>query len=135
MKELGLEVLTNYLVNEEEIPNIEKATRKLLALRKRPTAIFCASDHYAMIVMRTARQMELTIPDDLSVVGYANLSFAKLADPPLTTISEPFDSMGQIVATELINEIDNKNKITFSQQLERILEVELIIRNSTAEKK
>ena len=59
--------------------------RTLLALPDRPTAIFASSDLYALGVYEAARSFGLTIPGDLSVVGYDDLRIAQWAGPPLTT--------------------------------------------------
>ncbi|HET9173306.1 MAG TPA: LacI family DNA-binding transcriptional regulator [Actinospica sp.] len=78
------------------------AARTLLALprEKRPTAIFTASDVQAVGVYQAAREAGLSIPDDLSVVGFDDLPVAEYLDPPLTTVRQPLAEMAA-AATEL----------------------------------
>jgi LacI family transcriptional regulator len=67
----------------------------------RPTAIFAANDVSAMGVYQAAREIGLRIPEDLSVVGFDNLSGAACLNPPLTTIDQSIEKMGTM-AMELI---------------------------------
>lgn len=131
MKKMQLDVPENYFIHSDKIEVIEKSAVDLLSTKNRPTAIFCASDHFAMVVIRAARRVGLSVPEDISVIGFANMNLSKLADPPLTTIAEPFIELGQTVADELINEIEKDDKISLSKQIEKELDVKLIIRDST----
>ena len=110
---------------------VEAATRDMLAdASNRPTAIFCATDSIAMVVTRTARSMGLRLPEDLSIVGFANLNLAELADPPLTTVSQPFNEMGQTVIKQLIPQIKKLDRKVLTPSC-HTLPTQLIIRQST----
>lgn len=76
---------------------VTKAVTPLLLREpaRRPTALFCAGDAIAMMVIRAARSCGLRIPEDLSVVGFSNMSFAYLCDPPLTTVAQDFNEIGR----------------------------------------
>ena len=67
----------------------------LLQSRPRPSAVIAITDASALRVMRTARRLGLAVPDQLSVMGYADLSLALTSDPALTTIHLPFFEMGE----------------------------------------
>lgn len=67
----------------------------LLAQRDRPTAIFCFSDEMAIGAIGAARRHGLRVPDDLSVVGFDDIRFARHVDPPLTTIAQPMREIGE----------------------------------------
>jgi LacI family repressor for deo operon, udp, cdd, tsx, nupC, and nupG len=71
------------------------AAECLLGRRERPTAIFCFNDEMAMGVIQTARRRGLRIPDDLSVVGFDDIRFARCVDPPLTTVAQPMRAIGE----------------------------------------
>lgn len=129
----GLSVPEEYVIHNEESDLIEGLILELLALKEPPSAIFCSSDYFAMLVKRAAGKTGLNVPKDLSVVGYGNLGFAKFADPPLTTVSEPYTEMGGVAAGILIDEIEKHVKPSFESQIERKLDVELVVRGSTAE--
>lgn len=72
------------------------AINYLLSLEKsRPTAIFCANDKLAALVIREARHRKFRIPEDLSVIGFSGSSLCESIDPPLTSIDQPFREMGK----------------------------------------
>lgn len=70
------------------------AARELLTLPDRPTAVFAANDITAIRTMKVAVDLGLDVPTDLSVVGFDNVPESVLADPPLTTITQPLHEMG-----------------------------------------
>jgi LacI family repressor for deo operon, udp, cdd, tsx, nupC, and nupG len=67
----------------------------LLERKDPPTAIFCFNDEMAMGVLETARRRKLCVPDDLSIVGFDDIRFARHVDPPLTTIAQPMRQIGE----------------------------------------
>jgi LacI family repressor for deo operon, udp, cdd, tsx, nupC, and nupG len=67
---------------------------ELLALPEPPTAVFCGSDEIAMGAIRTIKQARLRVPEDISIVGFDNIYFAAVTDPPLTTIDQPSRRLG-----------------------------------------
>ena len=60
-----------------------------------PTGIFAASDVVAVGVLQTARQLGLSIPEDLSLVGFDDVPMAEMLAPPLTTICQPAQNWGR----------------------------------------
>lgn len=77
-----------------------EAARELLTRSDRPTAIFASNDLQALGVYQAARELGLTIPDDLSVVGFDDLPVVAWVDPPLTSVHQPLTEMAA-AATEL----------------------------------
>ncbi len=71
------------------------AATRLLARNPAPTAIFCFNDEMAIGVMQTARSRGIRVPQDLSVVGFDDIRFARYLDPPLTTITQPMREIGE----------------------------------------
>jgi LacI family repressor for deo operon, udp, cdd, tsx, nupC, and nupG len=67
----------------------------LLDHAERPTAIFCFNDEMAIGVIAVAKRHGLRVPEDLSVVGFDDIRFARHIDPPLTTISQPMREIGE----------------------------------------
>lgn len=78
----------------EPQPTAEALCRMTANPATRPTAICCVTDRAALIALRMARKIGLSVPEDLSVVGFGGLSTTELSDPPLTTINQPFEDMG-----------------------------------------
>jgi LacI family xylobiose transport system transcriptional regulator len=105
--------------------------RTLLALDDRPTAIFASSDLYALGVYEAARSFGLTIPGDLSVVGYDDLRIAQWAGPALTTVHVPLVAMAE-QAVHLVMRLSDEPELAFS----RIdLDTTLVVRGSSAKLK
>ena len=69
---------------------------RLLSLPQRPTAVFAASDELARGVIEAARSLGLSVPGDLSVVGFDDTEIARIASPPLTTVRQPLQEMGAV---------------------------------------
>ncbi|MGH3380071.1 MAG: substrate-binding domain-containing protein, partial [Actinoallomurus sp.] len=88
------------------------AARELLALPERPTAIFAGSDLQAMGVYEAARQAQLSIPGDLSVVGFDDLPLCQWMSPPLTTIRQPLEEMGRTAARTLFQQLDGETLVS-----------------------
>ena len=78
--------------------SIESGTaigESVLTRPDRPTAVFCFNDEMAIGVLAVARRRGLSVPQDLSVVGFDDIRFARHMDPPLTTISQPMREIGE----------------------------------------
>jgi LacI family repressor for deo operon, udp, cdd, tsx, nupC, and nupG len=138
MKAFGLEAPDDYLKwgAEWDVESAVKASRELLSLspERRPTAIFCAGDLMAMVAIREARKAGLRLPEELSVVGYADFSMAALCDPPLTTVAQPFEEMGRRAVRELL---DCRKGEDLQEQLKKAtsecaIPTRLVVRESTA---
>ena len=74
----------------------------LLKLEQRPTAIFAGNDEMAAGVLQAARQMEVRVPEDLSVVGFDDFEIARRLWPSLTTVRTPTREIGRLAAERLI---------------------------------
>ena len=83
-----------------------QAARELLVSERRPTAIFAANDASAIETIAVARALGLTVPGDLSVVGFDNVPESALCEPPLTTIEQSIQKMGHEAVRMLIGMIE-----------------------------
>lgn len=104
------------------------AARALLDNPDRPTAIFAGSDVSAMGVLEAARQVGLTVPDDLSVVGFDDTAIARLATPPLTTVHQPIADIGRTAIITLLRLARGESLVTKRSELA----TELVVRATTA---
>ena len=104
----------------------EKAMEKLFDLPIPPTALFAGNDTQALGAMRAARKRNLSIPDDLAVIGFDDMIAAHLSIPPLTTIQTPDYRIGSEGARVLIRRI-LRPEIEPEMQL---IPAELVIRAS-----
>lgn len=72
-----------------------QAARELLTRGSRPTAIFCANDEMALGAIFEIKKAGLRVPEDISVMGFDNMLYGEVSDPPLTTIEQPADKIGE----------------------------------------
>lgn len=104
------------------------AATQLLARENPPTAVFCFNDEMAIGVMHHARQCGLSVPDDLSVVGFDDISFSRYWVPALTTVSQPMRDIGRETVRLLLEILRDGSSKPASVTLPH----KLIIRSSTA---
>lgn len=78
------------------------AGEAFLRRRRRPTAVFAASDMMAIGFMRAVYAAGLSVPGDVSVAGFDGIEFADYCQPPLTTVRQPREAMGRAAAELLI---------------------------------
>lgn len=105
-----------------------KTALTLLAREDRPTAIFAASDSTALGVMEAARRLRISIPDELSVVGFDNTVLAETSVPPLTAIHQPIQGIGETAVQTILRLAAGET--TPTKRIE--LATHLVVRNSTA---
>lgn len=101
--------------------------RHLLSAKNRPTAIFCANDEMAAGVKRVAHEMRISVPRDLSIVGFDDIPLAVQLYPALTTIRQPTYDMAKLSTELLIKRLRGESP----EGIKRVLNSELIIRGST----
>ena len=102
MQECELEVQESYCVQgNNAFESGVTAARKLLSRKQPPTAIFFANDEMAAGMLKVSREMNISVPDDISVVGFDDVPMASQVYPTLTTIRQPTYEMAKL-ATELL---------------------------------
>lgn len=101
---------------------------KMLRGSSRPSAVFAANDLMALGAMQAIREKGLRIPRDISIVGFDDIDLAQSAEPPLTTIHQPSKMLGELAAEYLVNYSKEKG----TPPIQRVLDVSLVVRNSTA---
>jgi LacI family transcriptional regulator, repressor for deo operon, udp, cdd, tsx, nupC, and nupG len=92
------------------------------------TGIICASDVLALGAVRAVRRLGRRVPLDVSVIGFDDSALMTCTDPPLTTVRQPIDAMGQAVVDLLVQQIDGVGV----PPNELLFEPELVMRGSTA---
>lgn len=98
----------------------------LLSQNPKPTAILAMSDDRAFGAMAAAREQGLDVPRDLSVIGHDDVPSAELHSPALTTVHQPIEEKGRLVARMLLGGMDEQ---------EVVLPTHLVIRGTTARPK
>jgi LacI family repressor for deo operon, udp, cdd, tsx, nupC, and nupG len=96
MEQAGLLVDEDWLCNGEfTIEQSRRAISDFLAAKQRPTALICANDEMAFGAMAEFQSRGLNVPQDISVVGFDNTRYADVSNPPLTTIAQPAQEIGE----------------------------------------
>lgn len=95
---------------------------------QRPSAVLCYNDLVAIGLIRALRELEISVPEDISVVGFDNIEFAKYLSVPLTSVNIPKYEMGHRAAEILIEHVESEEKVDPQQDY---LQAELIKRASS----
>ncbi len=108
-----------------EIENGAIAFEKLIKAEPKPTVVMCGNDVLAAGAILRAKQLGLSVPDDVSITGFDDIELANIVHPALTTVHVPHREMGRIAAQELIEMVENR-----SNGAMRKLEVTIAMRGS-----
>ncbi|WP_044564471.1 LacI family DNA-binding transcriptional regulator [Azospirillum sp. B4] len=109
----------------------EREARSLLAGTGGPTALFCFSDEMAMGALAAIRQAGRRCPDDISLVGFDDIRFARYLDPALTTVNQPMEEIGRTAVALLLEILGGTQPGPRSITLPH----HLVVRGSTARAK
>jgi LacI family transcriptional regulator len=124
-------ILPDRALEVEAVPEIapgREAADYLLDLSEPPTAIFAFNDNIAIGAVQAARARGLTVPDDLSIVGFDDVENATIVTPALTTVRQPLAEMGR-TAVSLLNRLLERQRF---ETLHVELATRLVVRDSTA---
>lgn len=103
MEEAGVAVAPGWVVPSTfSIESGETSAQALLALKDRPTAIFAVNDNTAIGAMSAIARAGLSVPHDISLVGYNDIPIVSRLPVPLTTVKVPFDHIAEM-ALQLLN--------------------------------
>ncbi len=126
LREAGSEISAEVFRGKFDFESGERIAREVLSrpLGERATAIAAASDQQAIGAVRAARDMGLTVPQDVSIIGFDDIVLAHLIVPRLTTVRQPVTEMAE----------DAMNQIFHAQEngADRRFMGELVLRDSTA---
>lgn len=122
MEEAGLSINPDWVcAGDFECEGGEKAFEELYARGPLPTALFVCNDMMALSVINAASKKGISVPDDLSIIGYDDIKLAKYMTPSLTTIHQPKYRLGQQAVDTLLDKINSKRDDNRVIQLEPTL--------------
>jgi LacI family transcriptional regulator len=116
-----------YIEVPYRLDDARQAVRTLLSLKERPTAVVCGNDVIAYGVMLEAERQGLTLPDDLSVMGFDDLEWSRHLRPSLTTMHVPTDEVWARAGDYLVKTLSG-----VPATLHHEVDVSLVVRESTA---
>ena len=126
MLERGLTPQPNRIVLGEYTTEFGARAARELLTEVAPTGVFAASDVVAIGVLQAVRELGLTIPEDLSLVGFDDIPMAEMLAPPLTTIWQPAQDLGETAVLMLVRHVRDRAPL-----IRDTLGVRLRIRGST----
>ena len=101
--------------------------RELLQRENPPSAVFCSNDYIALGAIKGAREAGLSLPEDLSIVGFDDMPTASYMVPALTTIHQPAYEMGRNACEILLQIMEDRTRV-----MQHMMETKLVVRESTA---
>ena len=117
-----------HICRPNDIEHAENLAREVLSPADRPTAILAMSDAIALGFRRVAAELDIAVPDELSIVGFDDSPLAALSDPPLTTVAQPTEDKGRVAAELLLAALARRRRV----RRRTILPVQLRVRGTTA---
>lgn len=139
--EYGIKIDKRYIVEgiygsfEEVVKVGREKTEELISKADEITAIFYGTDTLAVGGMKYLEEKGIRVPEDISIIGFADLMEARIVSPPLTTVQQPKYQLGKEAAKLLLRRIEEKEKGIISKKEKIILETKIIIRKTVKNKK
>lgn len=131
MREIGLKVVPKMIIEgDHAMEGGMRALGSLVTLPGCPTAILCSNDMTAIGVMRKAHECGISVPRELSVVGFDDIRLAQFMNPPLTTVQMSQTELAQLAFHALIAEVGRMTPA--SNKTEYVLKTNLVLRQSTS---
>jgi GntR family transcriptional regulator, arabinose operon transcriptional repressor len=97
-----------YLTKKPEDETTDGMLRRLVSRNPRVTAIACANDLTASMILQRADKLGIRVPEDLSITGFDDMNFSSMLRPPLTTMAQPFHEIGRTTVKILHDMIEGK---------------------------
>lgn len=127
MRQLGMPLDQARIISADfDAGKAYREVDRLLSGSSLPDAIFCADDYMAIAVMERIFERELSVPDDIAVIGFNDIDIAKFTRPALTTIKQPLLMIGKLAAENLIDLIEQVHE----PPIQKFLNSQLIVRES-----
>ena len=131
MQTLGLSIEASYIQNTtEDYRSGYTCMQNLLTLQNRPTAVFCCDDAIASYAIRAATEAGLSVPGDISIMGFDNQRILpdQYKGPSITSIEQPLYDIGKESIFLLTERLQNREH---TKSLRKVYSTELIIKEST----
>ncbi|MBZ5663435.1 MAG: LacI family transcriptional regulator [Acidobacteriia bacterium] len=131
MDEIGLAVRPDLVIEgDHTLEGGMTALAQLLTRQSRPTGVLCSNDMTAIGVMRQSYEEKISIPRDLSVIGFDDIRLAQFVLPPLTTVQMSQAELARLAFRALLTEVERDTPAPQGTEYE--LETNLVLRESTA---
>lgn len=128
MEENDLKISEKEIIRDEiSFEYGREKIKELIKKKKKFTAVYAQTDLLALGIIRGLRELNIKVPEQVSVIGYDNIEFGKFSEPELTTINQPTTKLAEEAVKLLTEKFDKKYN-----EIERkiIIEPNLVLRNS-----
>ncbi|MBC8060391.1 MAG: LacI family DNA-binding transcriptional regulator [Clostridiaceae bacterium] len=115
----------------EVIEQSKEGVKGILTLEERPTAIFACNDLMAVGAIQACQSLGLSVPEDISIIGFDNTIISDITSPRLTSVDQNMKDIGKRAAIELLDLIENDTKI----RKKIIVATNLVIKDSCSKAK
>ncbi len=131
MQRAGLPIPEGYEVYSDfEFEGGLQAMLQLMTLAEPPEAVFTGNDAMAVGAYQALYQLGLRIPQDMAIIGYDDIELARYMTPPLTTIHQPKDALGELAIDTLLHRLANPD----AEPQVLVLTPELLMRDSVGQR-
>jgi len=103
--------------------SIKETIEGILQSPVKPSALFCADDDTAIEALHWVKACGLTVPNDISIIGFNSTHYTEISDPPLTTIFQPMDKIGSHAMELLYKLIDGQHTKNCTIRFDHILHI------------
>lgn len=127
LKEAGIEPDKGLILGTQfSVENGYYSTKKLLESKLNPTAIFAMSNLIGLGCLQAIKEKKINIPDDISLLIFDDQPYVAYLDPPITTVKQNLEKIGELAMEYVFKKMDDKNAILESQ----FIPTKIILRNS-----
>lgn len=128
LRDAGLDVREEWILTDSfSIDSGREKMNTLLQLAEKPTAVLCVNDFVAIGAIKTAIDQEVSIPDEMSIVGFDDIPLSHHFIPEITTVSQEANELGR-TAIQVLQKLMNHEKV----KKHTVIEPKLIVRKSSA---
>lgn len=126
----GIEFNEDYVIRiNSTVDDGRNAVKKLLDLKNPPDGIFSSSDYAALGAIQELKANDVKVPEDISVVGFANEPFTKFMELSISTVDQSPIEMGKITAKVFLEQVNNTDKLKIEKKV--VLTPQLLVRKSS----
>lgn len=127
LEENGIDIKEEYIMSGRyDLESGYKNMKKLLGLKEKPTAVFCSNDDIGVGAMKAIVEEGLSVPDDISIIGFDDSNFCNYVTPTLSSVKKDSLSMSEYGGKYILDLIKNKE----IEKIKVYIESKLVIRNS-----
>lgn len=128
LREAKLPIRKEFIFNADNYNDGYSETFSMLSDNKPLDAIFAVNDSTAIGALTAVKEFGKRVPEDISIIGFTDSMISRVCEPPLTTILQDGNKMGQLATKQLIERIESKDTFDYKTT---VLKTDLLLRGTT----